>query len=65
MVKSLVSLKDHNDKARMNPKRFRETGIACPKCGTELIEKSSVAILTYPAQYPVDCPKCKFHGTRF
>lgn len=41
-------------------------GIACPKCGEELLDSTpDRALLTHPIQYRIHCPSCGYSGTRF
>ena len=66
----LVSLQEHNAQ-RQQPVYFPSSepvpnGIACPKCGIELVDsKPDQALLTYPIQYRIHCPSCGYSGTRF
>lgn len=43
----------------------RPNGIACPKCGGELLDSSPMITLTsYPPQKNVHCPACDYTGYR-
>jgi C4-type Zn-finger protein len=43
----------------------RPNGIACPKCGNELMDTNPMMTLTsYPAQKNVHCSKCEYKGYR-
>jgi uncharacterized protein with PIN domain len=39
----------------------RKTGIACPKCGTEMLDHRLEQLLVIPPRKWVDCPNCKNH----
>lgn len=65
----LVSLEDNN---RSKLKLFKQfdsapipNGIACPECGSELVDSTPGLVLTsWPAQYRVHCQSCNYTGTR-
>jgi hypothetical protein len=66
-MRELVSLDDFNNKHRSkyleteNPKN----GIACPNCGTELIDSNPNLVLTsFPPQKNVRCDNCDYTGYR-
>jgi DNA-directed RNA polymerase subunit RPC12/RpoP len=43
----------------------KSNGIACPKCGNELMDTNPMMTLTsYPAQKNIHCPKCGYTGYR-
>ncbi len=65
----LRNLDDHNQFALdaynliMTP---HLNGIACPECGEELRDSNpSVALTSWPPQFPTYCPACGYTGTRF
>jgi hypothetical protein len=66
----LVSLDEHNSNAWSTQTRWFSNepipnGIACPKCGNELMDTNPMMTLTsYPAQKDVHCPKCEYKGYR-
>lgn len=61
----LISLDDFNKKEREKyNKESNLNGIACPKCGEELMDSSSSVLLSHPPQKRVNCSKCDFVGTR-
>jgi len=70
MKKKLKSLDDHNSTARdWNSSLFGNTpvpnGIACPKCGEELMDSQPMVTLTsFPAQKTVHCTSCDYRGYR-
>ena len=70
MEKQLMSLDDFNkstalDQWRLQHQGPRPNGIACPKCGTELVDPSpSVTLLCNPPALDVSCPNCDFRGYR-
>ena len=39
-------------------------GIACPKCGAELMDTDGMILTSYPAQRNVKCSKCEYVGYR-
>ena len=39
------------------------SGIACPKCGTELMVNWGMSLLSNPPQSSVTCPKCRYLGS--
>lgn len=71
MEKKLKPLNDHNGERMIyyygssklgQPKL---NGIACPKCGEELIDSNPMETLTsYPPQKNVNCSKCEYVGYR-
>ena len=68
--KKLKSLDEHNSEAwstqvNMFSNAPRPNGIACPKCGNELMDTNPMGtLLSYPAQKDVHCPKCEYTGYR-
>jgi hypothetical protein len=68
----LVSLDEHNSNAwstqvnmNMYSSEPKRNGIACPKCGNELMDSNPMATLTsHPAQKDVHCSKCEYKGYR-
>ena len=69
--KKLVSLEEHNKQAMKQAVEEQElakaypSGIACPKCGMELVENRTYVMTSFPPQTPVKCKACGFQGTRF
>ncbi len=64
--KKLKSLEQHNAisysyfiQATTYPKL---NGIACPKCGGELMDSNNCLLPSYPAQKNVNCSKCDYRG---
>ncbi len=70
MKKKLKSLDEHNTTARAwNASLYGNTpvpnGIACPKCGSELLDSMPMVTLSsHPAQKNVYCPTCEYVGYR-
>jgi ribosomal protein S27AE len=70
MNKKLKSLEEHNSNASnmqwaMMDNSPKPNGIACPKCGEELLDSHPNVILTsMPAQKNVHCSKCDYVGYR-
>ena len=52
----LKSIKEHNN--RFTKEISFSTGIACPKCGSELMYVDQNLLLTNPPQRRVQCSKC-------
>jgi len=67
----LTSLDEHNSNAwstqvNMYSNEPRPNGIACPKCGNELMDTNPMMTLTsHPAKKDVHCPKCEYKGYRY
>lgn len=67
----LKSLNDHNTLAQRqwawdSMVQSRPNGIACPKCGKELLDTNpSCVLLTAPPQFRIHCSACDYTGTRF
>ena len=65
-VKALKSLEEYNQEAREAHRIStdpRPNGIACPECGSELIDSAPGFVLTSnPPQKYVSCPKCEYQG---
>ena len=58
----LKSLNEHNDNVwrNFNISRFSYSGLACPKCGSELYYNNPDMVLTSnPPKRSVECKKCK------
>lgn len=58
----LMPLKQHNDSKLNNAYggNVFKTGIACPKCGSELhYTNPGVMLASYPPRKPVNCKNCK------
>lgn len=66
----LKSLDKHNAESRkrqsgMNDNSPAFNGIACPKCGKELLDTNPMITLTSnPAQKNINCSKCDYVGYR-
>jgi hypothetical protein len=41
---------------------WRPSGVACPRCGKELLEHTCITLTSYPPQTPVKCSVCSFTG---
>ena len=71
MKKKLKSLDEHNSTAwsthtSMFNNSPQPNGIACPKCGEELMDSNPMMTLTsHPPQKNVHCPKCEYSGYRY
>lgn len=69
-MKRLQSLASHNAQksalhACLNSSEPCPNGIACPKCGAELLDSDPVATLTsIPPKKNVNCPECDYRGYR-
>jgi hypothetical protein len=67
---TLKDLEQHNKDvlAKFWPKEPgpQPNGIACPRCGAELLDTNpSAMLLTSPPQFNIHCPECPFTGTRY
>ncbi len=66
----MKTLDEHNKQARewhidLNSQRDMPNGIACPKCGGELVDVDRGRVLaSNPPQYDVKCPACGYRGYR-
>jgi hypothetical protein len=66
----LKSLDEHNSNAWSTQTRWFSNepipnGIACPKCGNELMDTNPMMTLTsHPAKKNVHCSKCEYKGYR-
>ena len=69
-MKKLKDLSKHNSEASvlqygLNNNNPIKNGIACPKCGNELLDSRPMITLTsYPAQKNIHCDKCDYVGYR-
>lgn len=67
-MSDLISLEAHNQ-ARMKAAvlaQQKRTGIACPRCGRELVDRYADVVLTScPPMKDVVCNNCGFTGHRF
>ena len=70
MEKKLKSLEDYNTQQReyhfnISSDKPVLNGIACPKCGEEMMDSNPMVVLTsYPPQKNVNCSKCDYVGYR-
>ena len=72
MSKKLLTLEEHNAARRaahkhrvriMNRPVFN--GIACPKCGEEMMDSNpSITLASNPPQKNILCPKCNYKDFR-
>jgi len=68
--KNLTPLDEHNENSRTLRMNYfsnepRPNGIACPKCGAEMVDSNPMSVLTsMPPQKNVSCPECKYTGYR-
>lgn len=64
----LKSLEEHNAERRAAYQAAsapRPNGIACPECGTELLDSNPMVVLTTnPAKIQVRCQFCDYYGER-
>jgi len=63
---TLKTLEEHNRQYQIGATKITpRNGIACPKCGEELIDTNpNEMLLSFPAQMRVACPACGWTGTR-
>ena len=70
MKKKLKSLDEHNSIAidwnsSLNNNSPKPNGIACPECGSELMDSQPMMILaSNPPQKNVHCSSCDYNGYR-
>lgn len=64
--KRLVSWEQRNSYKAPHIVRYTLNGIACPKCGHELFDDSSIIVTSLPPTVQVWCfySGCHFEGTR-
>jgi DNA-directed RNA polymerase subunit RPC12/RpoP len=43
----------------------RKNGLACPKCGSELMDTDGYVYASSPPQRGVNCSKCDYRGYRY
>jgi len=64
----LKSLEEHNEEMRKRYKDWfnypKPNGLACPKCGEELIDSDAVTLSSYPPRKNIHCSICPFKGSR-
>lgn len=66
LLKNLASHNADRLASHMKAQRPHPNGIACPKCGDELIDSEpNVTLTSNPAQTKVHCEGCGFSGCRF
>ena len=65
MAKALETLEEHNWRAIGFFSGPVKNGIACPDCGSELIDSNpSICLTSHPPQYRIHCSACGYTGTR-
>ena len=67
---ALKSLEQHNKETldyiyEHNKPYPRKNGLACPKCGSELMDKDAAILACYPPKRNVICSSCDYHGYRY
>lgn len=63
----MKTLAEHDQERRPNYEWFDKpklNGIACPKCGNELLDTNAAALLSNPPKRSVHCSSCDFIGSR-
>ena len=69
--KKLESLEEHDKRwldkyfSFTQKRRNMPCGVACPKCGTELLADRTRLLLSFPPQTPIHCPKCNYSGSMY
>jgi hypothetical protein len=68
-MNKLKSLEQHNKETvdylyQMNTYP-RPNGIACPKCGAELMDTNSEVLCSNPPKHNINCSKCEYRGYRY
>ncbi|DBA35132.1 TPA_asm: hypothetical protein vir515_00047 [Caudoviricetes sp. vir515] len=65
----MISLEEHNSQIIWDADfetKNAPNNIACPNCGTELVDVDRKMILaSNPPQYEIKCPNCGYHGYRY
>lgn len=69
-MKKLKSLEQHNKETldymyQLNKPYPRPNGLACPKCGCELMDTDGNVLASHPPQRNVNCSKCDYRGYRY
>lgn len=59
-----VKLKQWSDDKSPTQHKASRSGIACPKCGSELLVRNDIVLTTYPPQRQYFCRECGFIGTK-
>ncbi len=64
--KTLKSLEEFDaERARAIQPRPTKNGIACPKCGEELVDQSpGTVLMCHPARVSIVCEACGYYGSR-
>lgn len=57
-------LKQWSDVKSPTPHNASRSGIAFPKCGSELFVRNDIVLATYPPQRRYFCGECDFIGTK-
>ena len=68
----LINLDEYNELRRaarqygmINRNKPKPNGIACPKCGEEMMDSNpSVSLASNPPQKNIHCPKCNYKDFR-
>jgi hypothetical protein len=65
----LKTLEKHNSERRPNYETLnnpKPNGISCPKCGSELLDTNSAALMSNPPKRSIHCPNpsCDYIGNR-
>lgn len=67
MSKELKSLQDHNYeiyRRRTLRGKSKMNGIACPRCGEELMDTNTTILMSDPPKRDTNCSKCDYRGYR-
>lgn len=67
MTKTLIPLDEYNknqSKRHENDFKPRPSGIKCPRCGQELLEKTDIMLLSCPPQAQLFCRKCTYVASK-
>jgi len=58
----MKTLAMHNLEVQHQPHQLGRTGLACDRCGHELLFSDDRIKMSLPAKRSVHCPKCNFEG---
>lgn len=57
-LQTLAEYRAQHPRPTTDQERWKNTGVACPICGHEMLWDSMVMLTTYPPQYHWECVNC-------